>query len=349
MGTRDAYRDPRRPKTLEPRVPGDDRPALPGVPIRLPTPPPQIPSLPEGPWDVRAPLPWDAHVYPEIPAVEVPPEYEASFKVARWLEKKLKGEDRKRLPPRRERDTRPALPGKPPRELPPVVDRPALPAYFPEEAPAEVAAIGMTALEMMSDPQAAGLLGPTPLELYDAYLQSAGIRYFSAKELTPHKWRHTQQVVRDASVWHFMYDFFAPEIVPKGVHWLLARHVVPPPSQWPRILPALYVLDRFRHWLGEPVIGISGYRHGWYNDQIDGSSTSFHMSNSAIDFTYRRRKGGYLDHGIFLGWFDRLYRREGDGTGRYHSFIHLDVGHDRHRLPGKTERWVRPRGWVPPR
>ena len=242
-------------------------------------------------------------------------------------------------------DERPKLPQPRRPQLPP--GRPALPARaFVGNDEMQAA----TATSLLEAPRESGLVSTNALDLYDDYLKSQGIRYFSAWEITQHKWRHTRQVVpniggKRSSAWAHLYDLFPPKIIPKGVHFLLARCVVPHPDLWPSILPALWVLDRFRHWRGSPVAAISGYRHPWYNTQIKGSSTSFHMANAAVDFTYgARRPDGNLDTELFVTFFEQLYRRKGDGVGRYGTkFIHLDVGLNRHTIPGKGLNWWRPR------
>ena len=349
-------RVPDRSGILPPRDridPPKDRPALPAPP-KPPGPilVPPVLSLPKGPFDPKDALPWDDHVYPDTPSVEVPESYEVELyraqEMRKWIDSKLR-KPRKALPKKRRK------PAPPERQLPSprVPPERQLPAFLRDDDSMGAVwdAAGMTPNDFFQNAGALGLFGPTPLEEYDKYLKSAGIRFFSAHEITRHNWRHARGRVAPgrSSAWHFMYDLFEPEFAPKGFHFMLARHVVPPPELWPNIIPVLRILDRFRFWLGKPVTGYSGYRHSWYNAQIDGSSTSFHMQNGALDFGFGDRFEGYLDYDLFLHWFERLYRQKGDGTGRYASnFIHVDTGWDRHHIPGKTEHWVRPKGWKPP-
>lgn len=329
----------------------------------MPSPPrgvvPPVLELPKGPFDPKDAQPWDDYIYPDTPSVVVPEAYEAdkyrAEKLREWIDEGMPRPERPKLPGRK--------PAPPERRLPgaPVPPERRLPASFgpgrhvaklPQPSPLIQSwkDAGMVPRDFFENAEVLGLFGPTPLELYNQYLEAAGIRYFSAWEITEHRWRHANKRLAPgrSSAWHFMYDLFEPEFAPKGFHFLLVKHVVPPPELWPQIIPVLRVLDRFRHWLGKPVRAISGYRHPWYNRQIKGSSTSYHMQNGAVDFTYSDRFEGYLDHDLFLGFFDQLYRQKGDGTGRYHSFIHVDIGWDRHLVPGKAERWVRPKGWKPP-
>lgn len=194
----------------------------------------------------------------------------------------------------------------------------------------------------LRDPVRSGLFGPTPLELLDAYLDAAGIRHFSAKELTRQKWRHGQ-IVRGASAWAHTLDIFGAQLVPKGPWFALPAHVVPDPELWPAILPALRVLDRFRAWLGQPVTVISGYRHPTYNAMIEGAKDSRHMTFQACDFYFPfERTGGdgkrRLQTDLFKDWFAHVYRGNAEGVGVYDTFVHLDVG-TRGPGTGKAQNW----------
>jgi hypothetical protein len=339
-----SMKTPRPPST--PGVPSPRLPLQPGPIAPQPAPGrgsgarPPLAALPNaGPYDPRAPLSWDAHIYPDPapPSKEAYDAHASSYADAKLIHDALK----------RKKEDRPALPApRPGRPRLPAPDRPRLPAAFSQQDEAQ----SSTALELLREPRESGLVSTSPLDLLDAYLKSQGIRYFSAWEITQHKWRHTRQVVPEingkrSSAWSHLYDLFPPKIIPKGVHFLLARCVVPHPDLWASIIPSLWILDRFRHWLNSPVAAISGFRHPWYNTQIQGSSTSFHMAFAAVDFTYgARRDDGHLDTSLFVGFFERLYRRPGDGVGRYGSrFIHLDVGMDRHKKAHKGLDWWRPR------
>lgn len=292
-------------------------PQLPAPPVELVPGPPgrgrlaygraDYRTLPRGPYDSRQPLPWDTHVYPAAPTPPaLPASAEAERRACEWLKRKL-------WPPKDKPITDPG------RQLPAGLDV------------APMLAAGVDAGAMMRDPRAAGLIGPTPLELLDAYLDAAGIRYFSAKELTAHKWRHgAGRVVAGASSWWFVYDLLGIDYLPKGPHQVLPRHVVPDPQLWPSILPVLRILDRFRYWLNEPVTSISSYRHPLYNAQIEGSKTSRHMRFEAVDFYYPVEEiKGRLFVDLFVDWFEHIYRGNDDGVGRYDGFIHLDIASGR--------------------
>lgn len=307
-----------------------DLPAPPRAPVTIA--PPPVPNLPKGPFDVRQALPWDPHVYPPIPTPpELPPGAEFERKLAEALKRKL-GLDKKKGSKKGSKKRKKAL------AYPGDASVFADVGLSPDPSEVEV----QRALKQ--DIKALGLFDRDPLKVLDRYLDACGIRYFSAHELTSHRWRHSKgRTVKGAATWWFTLEILTPKFFPSGAHFVLPEHVVPPPELWPRIIPALRVLDRFRHWYGKPVRAFSGYRLPWYNTQIEGDSRSFHMSFSAIDFTFaeRTKQGtGELDVVLFQRWFEQLYNKKGDGLGAYPNFIHIDVGHSRHKLKGKAERWI---------
>ena len=334
---------------LEP-VPGDSR---------------RYKDIPAGPYDPRRPLPWDKYEYPATPPPpRMPLAQRLEKKAAEYYLKWWRG-----LP-----DEEGELP-----ELPPGETRPVLPSRgISSRASGLAGSFGLTRADVptdqvwreLNDTKAVTfrehitswvkkLYGPSPLELLDQYLRAAGIRHFSAKELTIHKWdgvraarkttppnawRQYRGKTFDGAAWSFVLDTFGADLFPKTALLLMPRYIVPPPEMWPRIIPALRILDRFREYLGQPVRGISGYRHPAYNTMIQGSEDSFHMSFSAVDFTYRiRLPDDRIDTSVFFNWFNHLYRARGDGTGAYRSFVHLDVGHSRHLIKGKSQQWRRPK------
>jgi hypothetical protein len=334
----DYKRDPSSglPVPLPGLPPVKNPPIIPGPPRRK-----LLPVKGSGPFDVRAPIHGDQHAYPETPT---PPELPRWAKFEIFLLATLKeylAEDGEEVLP-------------PDRRIESIAPLAWLSMQDVDELRAEFGAqynsLGLTKEDLMKRVQA----GPPVQfktraeEMLNEYLASAGIRYFKAHELTKHRWRGVPKarVLQGASSWWYGYEFFDPKLFPKGVWAILVEHVIPPPWLWPNIIPALRVLDRFRHFYGKPVTGISGYRLPWYNTSIKGSSNSFHMEFSAIDFTYSARKNGRLDTGLFVEWFERVYRRPGDGVGRYRAvpdFLHLDVGHNRQELPGKAENWWSPK------
>jgi len=350
--------DPSREVSPTPRP--DDEPARP------PTPPPtgsrDYLELPEGPYDSRAALPWDPYEYPPTPpAPPMAAVQRAERAAARWYMRWWRG-----LP-----DESGELP-----ELPPGEERPQLPARGISRAAGLAGASGLTISDVPDETVwreitttqsltwrehikkwAGRLVGPSPLDQFDAYIKAAGIRHFSARELTRHKWaaerskddltppyanRQYRGREVDGAAWSYVLDLFGRDLFPKSPLMVMPKYIVPDPKLWPRIIPALRILDRFREWLGAPVSGISGFRHPHYNTMIEGSSTSFHMTASAIDFRYGARHPGTkeIDAALFLNFFNHLFRARGDGAGAYRGFIHLDVGHNRHRIRGKSMQWI---------
>ena len=336
---------------------------------------PLVKDMPVGPFDPREALAWDEHVYPDAGK---PPKLPLAAQLDLWLCVQARRFVDERGKPYEDDDKRKGRkPAPPNRQLPGPGDGapPQLPAWMSQyewnaldrRAEAQVSSGVISAQNAPEIIDRATRWDGVALVALDDYLRANGIRYFSAKEVTQHKWRHAWGRTAPVSGYWYVLDYFEPLLIPDGVFAVLPRYVVPPPELWPNILPALRILDRFRHWLGEPVVAISGYRHPWYNKQIDGSQPdektgdvgSFHMHFAAVDFYYRRwTSAGHIDSKIFVDWFQRLYRRPGDGVGRYTEkygkFLHLDVGHRRDLLrkqgQNKADNWWRPktyRGLLP--
>jgi hypothetical protein len=341
---------------------------------------------PKGPHDVRAAVPWDQHSYPAPPSIPSPGRFEemrrrswlflqrrawpwlkkAAWNAAErafwaWLEDYLNGSpdspSSPRLPP-----GSPSLPA-----LPPGRTLPALPPGEPvggalsmgEPAAAAPGAVALPDTELLAailrDPVAAGAYTTEPLALLNKWLKLAGIRYFSAEELTRQKWKgagHTYKgeargfagrVVKGVACWAELLDALPPALGQRrGLMVVLPEYVVPAVEVWPRILPALMVLDRYRHVHGKPVASISGFRCAAYNWQIGGAKDSRHMEFKAVDFYPTRSditiqgKGKFLDYRGFRDFFAHMYRESKDGLGIYDAFIHLDVGT---RGIAKSKNW----------
>jgi len=289
-----------------------------------------------GPYDVYKPLPWDAHSYPtELPDLtEAQRLWERARDISAWMAEAWAKRGGKASAPVRT----PKRPG----------NLPALPAVSTagQVTLRDPSALGLPGELVSADRERLGvalwdLVSKTSqLDLYTAWLRAAGIRYFSADELTRHRWRHTSRVQPGRSgAWSALFEALPPEVYPAGIWPVLPKCVVPEPRLWPSILPTLRVLDRFRHWLGEPVTGISGYRLPFYNVQIKGSANSYHMHNCSVDFTFKdKTRGGELDARIFYDFYTSLYNVKGDGVGVYDDFIHFDVGLNRHKV-GRYLRW----------
>lgn len=281
--------------------------------------------LKDGPLDAKDGLPWDEYDYPDMP--KVPEEALQSYDNTEWVMKKIiswwgkwRDKDKKK-------------PAPPDRQLPEGL------------TPAQIQMFEQ-GVDSTSAKNVVGQMANNDyvLALYNRWLKEAGIRHFTAEEITSHRWRKAwlpnKAIAEGASAWSALFLVLKPS---SPLHFVLPKHVVPDPRLWPAILPHLIVLDRFRAWLEKPVTAFVGYRLPWYNAKISGSQNSFHMKNAAIDFLYgKRTEEGEIDASIFWRWFSALYRRPGDGVGAYPTFLHLDVGHGRSRgkWRRKAQRWV---------
>lgn len=311
---------------------GDDAPRLPaGALAALASGNPSLSAIEawakkylRGPVDARAALPWDAYEYPKTQPV---PEADlAAFDRDSWLLDKFKSwfDSKGKDKPTDDEE----------RNIPPDKQLPAM------------------ATQTAGGNWLKKFIGPTPLERYDAYLKANGIRHFSAAELTKHNWHKSKikqgrewvpsnvaaKPVLQASAWQNYLEVIPPH---SRIHFVMPRHVVPDPRLWPNIIPALRILDRFREWLGQPVRGVSAFRLPWYNTSIQGSPSSFHKTNSAVDFAYSKFTAEReMDVSIFYRFFTALYKLKGSGVGGYPQFCHMDYDQGRHNIRGKFIRWL---------
>lgn len=325
-----------------PDIPGVPGPVFDVQPLPSPAPGPSSPVelYPKGPYDPAEPTPWDDYKYPAIASAPALPSMASlELRALQWLKSRVPA-----APPRKEigKPGQPVFPRRDPlppgRQLPAQVATLAMLGADPAE-PTLISGLGIAdALQADELQERKGLLTATPLQLLDAYLAKCGIRYFGAHEITWHKWRNFEGVQRlrlppaslKIAAWAHTFEVIPPN---HSLWFILPRYVVPHPETWPRIIPVLRILDRYRHWLGGPVQGVSGYRCPWYNEAIGGASDSRHMRFEAMDFSYDR---GSFDPEKFKVWFEHLYRKGADGVGLYSSFVHLDVGT---RGAGKAKNW----------
>lgn len=84
-----------------------------------------------------------------------------------------------------------------------------------------------------------------------AFIESHGIRFFSAREVTLQR------------------------------RW--SRHELPDRGDWENVIPALHLADAIRAALGAPIRVVSGYRTADYNRAVGGSPFSEHMYFRAVD------------------------------------------------------------------
>jgi len=132
---------------------------------------------------------------------------------------------------------------------------------------------------------------------YREFLNSLGLRYFSASEIIrPHRnYRN-------------------------GV-----QNNIPPKRLWEDLVETLQIADELRHRLGVSVTILSAYRSPDYNSAIGGASRSQHMINRALDLSFDCSSDDAFavaekmrTEGFFTG-----------GLGWYPSFIHVDTrGHE---------------------
>lgn len=361
---------------------GSGRSPLPGPPVERPEPPGELPPPPKHPqlplpidpapalpsalmssasseipslevlerWSAKyvgkgralnalKPLPWDDYEYPPTP--QVPDEAIKAHDRDTWLTRKIldwwerakdQGPDEERPAPPESDDGRLLPSGL--KGVPLGVVRRTRELVLPGQQ--------SLADQTREHMEATGLLGEAPLELFNQYLEAAGIRYFKADEVTKHNWFKVKSVnhkpvLKDVSAWSGYLMVVGPD---HPITFVLPGHVVPDPRLWPNVVGALRVIDRFRHWLQAPVMGVSGYRLPFYNAGIGGSKDSYHMIAGSVDFAFSKRTAqGDIDASIFWRWLQALYATPGQGVGAYASFIHFDLGFARHKT-SKYERWI---------
>lgn len=298
---------------------------------------PQIVQLVGAPLD---PLPWDPHEYHYVAPPAMPLGDRISLAVLKGLKKlweRLNDEDeeRKKLPawadeyPSRQRAN--GYAGGLERSL--VAQSEPPPAWIPARLE-ELRALQPGGAD--HDTFIGRVIHARPLAMYQAWLSACGIRYFTAKELCVHKWRGPLEkyviAELDHNAWAHVYRELRVDALVRFTGIPLARYIVPEPEMWPRILPILIVMDRFRHWLGEPVTCISGFRVPSYNllrpneGGVGGVKDSRHMRNEAMDIQYREREPGtdYIHAELFQQFVQSLYPSDSDGVGIYKSFVHYD-------------------------
>ncbi len=112
------------------------------------------------------------------------------------------------------------------------------------------------------------------------------------------------------------------------------------------IIPTMRVLDLLREDYGKPIIINSTYRTAEYNNKINGTYNSLHLSFNAIDFTVVNKEDLISIYNTLNIWdrtsnkFSFLPKPTGNfGIGIYKDFLHLDT---RSILGRKSpERWVK--------
>jgi uncharacterized protein YcbK (DUF882 family) len=106
---------------------------------------------------------------------------------------------------------------------------------------------------MEPDPEPEPDTGSDWLAELDAELDAAGVRDFSARELT-----------------------YLPKAKPP-------RHDEPPRELWPNLVAVAVLAQRVRDLYGGPLSVSSAWRPDWYNEAVGGASRSQHRNAAAVD------------------------------------------------------------------
>lgn len=128
----------------------------------------------------------------------------------------------------------------------------------------------------------------------DAYLDGAGVKHFSAREIAPVGKR----------TW-----------TKRGTATLQPT----PRDLWAHILPTLEVLDWLREQVG-PLHVNSGWRDPEYNRVVGGAKDSRHVAFNAIDFYSTTKKPHELAEIM-----ETYQYASALGIGRYETFVHCDT------------------------
>ena len=143
------------------------------------------------------------------------------------------------------------------------------------------------------------------LAALDAYLDKAGVKHFSAKEIT-----HLNSARAGEPV-----------------------HAVPPADLWPNIRLTLLAADAIRAKYGAPVVVVSGYRPPKYNERVGGEPASYHMRFGALDIRPAKGCGTAEAYDAFAAICEDCCVALANAVG---GDVHTGVG----RYPSPGKRWV---------
>lgn len=152
---------------------------------------------------------------------------------------------------------------------------------------------------VLDSAEAAVASTPFAMEEFRKFVQSLGLRYFSAEELL----------------------FMGGSNAPGGS--CAGRNRLPEQSKWHRIGATARMLDEIRHRLSAKCIVLSAYRSPAYNSCVGGESASLHMEYNAIDF---RCTSGTAAQWHAVAKAVRVSSPDfKGGIGKYSSFVHIDT------------------------
>jgi len=134
---------------------------------------------------------------------------------------------------------------------------------------------------------------------FRSFVQSLGLRYFSADEL-----------------------LFMGASNASGASCAGKNHL-PDQAKWQRIGVTARMLDEIRHRLNAKCVVLSAYRSPAYNSCIGGESASLHMEFNAIDFRCVNGTAAQW-HAVAKAVRASSPEYKG-GIGKYSSFVHIDT------------------------
>ena len=137
------------------------------------------------------------------------------------------------------------------------------------------------------------------MQAFRSFVQSLGLRHFSAEELL----------------------FMGASNAPGGS--CAGRNHLPEQAKWHRIAATARMLDEIRHRLNAKCTVLSGYRSPAYNSCIGGESASLHMEFNAIDFRCVSGTAAQW-HAVAKAVRASTPDFKG-GIGKYSSFVHIDT------------------------
>jgi len=129
---------------------------------------------------------------------------------------------------------------------------------------------------------------------------------------------------------HYILDLNLKNITPQMViapHFKkrgTVQNTLPPKEMWNKMKPTLLVIDALSESMGSPINDIvSAYRSPTYNRAVRGKSRSYHMSNQAVDVTFKKANPWRVAKAV-RHLRDKEKEFKG-GIGTYRGFVHIDT------------------------